>query len=177
MLQFTQYTKIKFVTINSQYCNFLRTFDSRVPYNADAKKLRPFIGILFRVHDIDYFAPLSSPKTKHRRMNDTIDFMKIDHGELGAINFNNMIPVTPANYQEIPLNKVPDDMKEYFRYELLKNQLRWLNKHKEKVYKKSLLLYHLYKEDKLSLRVRNRCCNYLVLEEKCLEYNKEMVEI
>ena len=89
---------------------FLRTFDSRVPYNADAKKLRPFIGILFRVHDIDYFAPLSSPKTKHRRLNDTIDFMKIDHGELGAINFNNMIPVTPANYQEIPLNEVPDDM-------------------------------------------------------------------
>ena len=156
---------------------FLRTFDSRVPYNADAKKLRPFIGILFRVHNIDYFAPLSSPKIKHKRMSDTIDFMKIDHGELGAINFNNMIPVTPANYQEIPLNKVPDDMKEYFRYELLKNQLRWLNKHKEKVYKKSLLLYHLYKEDKLSLRVRNRCCNYLVLEEKCLEYNKEMVEI
>lgn len=36
--------------------------------------------------------------------------MKIDHGELGAINFNNMIPVTPANYQEIPLNEVPDDM-------------------------------------------------------------------
>ena len=43
-------------------------------------------------------------------MSDTIDFMKIDHGELGAINFNNMIPVTPANYQEIPLNEVPDDM-------------------------------------------------------------------
>ena len=89
---------------------FLRTFDSRVPYNADAKKFRPFIGILFRVHNIDYFAPLSSPKIKHKRMSDTIDFMKIDHGELGAINFNNMIPVTPANYQEIPLNEVPDDM-------------------------------------------------------------------
>ncbi len=156
---------------------FLRTFDSRVPYNADAKKLRPFIGILFRVHDIDYFAPLSSPKTKHRRMNDTIDFMKIDHGELGAINFNNMIPVTPANYQEIPLNEVPDDMGEYFRYALLKNQLRWLNKHKDEIYKKSRLLYEQYKKDKLPFHVKTRCCNYLVLEEKCLEYNKEMVEI
>lgn len=110
MSQFTQYTKIKFVTINSQYCNFLRTFDDRVPYNSDAKKFRPFIGILFQVHDIDYFAPFSSPKEKHKKMKNTIDFMKIHQGELGTINFNNMIPVTPANYQEIPLNEVPDDM-------------------------------------------------------------------
>ena len=35
----------------------------------------------------------------------------------------------------------------------------------------------LYKEDKLLFNVETRCCNYLVLEEKCLEYNKEMVEI
>ena len=37
--------KIQIVKINSDYCDFLRKYDSRVPYNAGTKELRPFIGI------------------------------------------------------------------------------------------------------------------------------------
>ena len=69
------------------------------------KELRPFVGVLFEIDGFEYFAPLSSPKPKHKNMKNTIDFFKIKGGELGAINFNNMIPVNIENYVLIDLNK------------------------------------------------------------------------
>ena len=65
--------------------------------------MRPFIGVLFKIETCEYFAPLSSPKTKHKEMKNTIDFFKIKNGELGAVNFNNMIPVRENNYNLIDL--------------------------------------------------------------------------
>ena len=35
------------------------------------------------------------------------------------------------------------------------------------------LKYGKYENDKLPDNVKNRCCNYPLLEEKCLEYNKK----
>lgn len=83
----------RIVKVDCDYCDYLRKFDSKVMYNAGSKELRPFIGILFSVDGMEYFAPLSSPKTKHLNMKNNIDMIKIDSGRLGVINFNNMIPV------------------------------------------------------------------------------------
>ena len=33
---------IKLVRVNSDYCDYLRNFDSRVAYNKNEKELRPF---------------------------------------------------------------------------------------------------------------------------------------
>jgi len=93
------------VKVDSKHCDYLRKFDNRVAYNKDSKELRPFIGILFTINDIKYFAPLTSPKLKHKKMKNTIDFIKIGNGTLGAINFNNMIPVKDNNYVLIDLNR------------------------------------------------------------------------
>ena len=78
------------VRLDSKYCDYLRQFDKKVPYNYDKKELRPFIGVLFEVNNCKYFAPLSSPKPKHKNMKNTLDFFKIKDGELGAVNFNNI---------------------------------------------------------------------------------------
>ncbi len=96
---------LKVVRVNSDYCEYLRKFDDKVSYNKNEKKLRPFIGILFKIRDCEYFAPLSSPKFKHNNMKNTVDFFKIKGGKLGAVNFNNMIPVRESNYSLIDLNK------------------------------------------------------------------------
>ena len=60
------YKRLQIVKINSEYCNYLRKFDNKVPYNAGTKELRPFIGVLFSIERQEYFAPLSSPKVKHK---------------------------------------------------------------------------------------------------------------
>jgi len=52
-----------------------------------------------------YFAPLSSPKPKHLKIKSKLDFLKIDNGKLGAINFNNMLPFTENNIIKIDLDK------------------------------------------------------------------------
>ena len=68
---------LQIIRVNTNYCDYLRKFDSRVAYNMNEKEIRPFVGILFKIEDCEYFAPLSSPKSKHKKMKNTIDFLKI----------------------------------------------------------------------------------------------------
>ena len=128
--------------------------------------------MLFKVNNCKYFAPLSSPKPKHKTLKNTLDLVKINEGHYGVINFNNMIPVQKDNYIEFDLNKNTNDKNEKARLELLKNQLRWLTKNKKLIVKKSKLLYKLYKNNFLPKNVKDRCCNFILLEEKSKEYNK-----
>lgn len=165
------YKSLKIVKVDSKYCDFLRQYDKRVPYNAGIKDLRLFIGVLFTIGNCEYFAPLSSPKPKHKKLRNTLDLIKIEKGEYGVVNFNNMIPVTNKNYIEFDLNKKTKDKNEQFRLELLRNQLRWLTSNRKTIISKSRLLYKLYKDDKLSKNVKDRCCNFPLLEEKCKDYN------
>ena len=163
------YKSFKIVKVDSKYCDYLRKFDNKVSYNAGSKDLRPFIGVLFVVFDCEYFAPLSSPKPKHKLLKNTLDLLKINDGEYGVINFNNMIPVNKNNYIEFDLNKKTDDKNEMFRLNLLRNQLRWLTANRKEVMTKSKLLYNLYKNKKLPKNVEDRCCNFPLLEDRCKE--------
>ena len=57
--------QLMLVRLDTEYCDYLRKFDDKVPYNYNEKELRPFVGVLFRIDKLMYFAPLSSPKPKH----------------------------------------------------------------------------------------------------------------
>lgn len=164
---------LKLVKVNSKYCDYLREFDKRVVYNMNSKELRPFVGILFKIKNCEYFAPLSSPKLKHQKMKNTIDFLKIDNGKLGAVNFNNMIPVKSKNYENINLEMSNLKLGEKQYKKLLLNQLSWLNSNYIQVKNKSLKLYELYISNKLSDNIKNRCCDFKLLELKCSEYNRQ----
>lgn len=160
------------VRLNSEYCDYLRQFDNRVPYNYDRKKLRPFVGILFEVNGFKYFAPLSSPKPKHKTMKTTLDFFKISNGDLGAINFNNMLPVTDKNIIELDLDKECSTRNEEKYIKMLKEQLFWLNRNDDKIYDRSKKLYNKYIDGTLNKSIAKRCCDFKLLEQKCIEYNK-----
>ena len=163
------------VQVDYKYCDFLRKFDERVPYNYGKKELRPFIGILFDVGEMEYFAPLSSPKKKHLTMEDGVDFIKIDKGKLGAINFNNMLTVTENNIIKLDLDKECLTKSEEKYTKLLKEQIYWLNRYYDSICHKAKRLYNSYKYDQLSFNVKRRCCNFLLLEEKCIKYNDRIV--
>lgn len=64
------------VRLDSKYCNYLRKFDNKAPYNYKEKELRPFIGVLFTIENCMYFAPLSSPKPKHLNLKQNLIFLR-----------------------------------------------------------------------------------------------------
>ncbi len=165
--------ELKLVKIDKEYCNYLRKYDNKVIYNSETKENRPFVGVLFEVEKCKYFAPLSSPKTKHLTMKNNIDFLKIDGGKLGAINFNNMIPVEDKNIELINLKNECKNLIENEYNQLMKKQIYWLNRNKEILYSKSLKLYTKYIDNKLDIKIRKRCCNFKLLEEKCIEWNRK----
>lgn len=90
-----------FYTADARYCDYLRKTDPRVPYTMDGKSTRPFVGIVLCIGSFQYYAPLTSPNPKHLHMKNQLDFLKINHGQWGAINLNNMIPIHPDNLAKV----------------------------------------------------------------------------
>lgn len=164
--------KLFLVRIDSNYCDYLRKFDKRVPYNFKQKDLRPFVGVLFTVNNYKYFAPLSSPKQKHLKMKNKLDFFKLADGKLGAINFNNMLPVRNINVILLDLNAKFESIEKQQYYRLLKKQLFWLNRNSDKLYSQSRKLYSKYLDNTLAPSIFARCCDFKLLETKCDEYNQ-----
>ena len=50
---------------------------------------------------MNYFAPLSSFKTKHEKMKNGLDFIKI--GDYAVININNMFPLPKGEYTHVDI--------------------------------------------------------------------------
>ncbi|WP_205088625.1 type III toxin-antitoxin system ToxN/AbiQ family toxin [Veillonella magna] len=163
--------------IDSEYLDFLRTVDKRVPWQHKIKVNRPFIGVLIIAKEKTYFAPLSSPKNKFLKMKDQIDFIKLAHGKLGAINLNNMIPVPETVCQAININKLilssSTTEKKYGL--LLLNQWEWINTNKDFIIKKAEDLHNRYIRDDLDFRVKNRCVNFPLLEKRLEQFNNKEI--
>lgn len=105
-------------------------------------------------------------------MKNDIDFYKLSNGKLGAINFNNMIPVPDGSYTLIGTKTQSLTYQEQKYKALLRNQLRWLNPDGEKLRDIASNLYMNRINNTLPFRVQKRCCDFQLLEEKCREYTK-----
>lgn len=159
---------LKLYYISENYINYLRNFDSRVLYNK--KGTRPYVGVVFKYRNFFYFAPLSSPKPKHLSMReDAVDIFKIKDGKLGIVNINNMIP-TPLECLIDCFPLVDDKLYK----KLLNEQVIYLNNHKEELFKKVRQFYKRYDKGYLNKRILERCCDFKLLEDKCLEYKVDV---
>lgn len=158
---------LKIYYISEGYINYLRKYDRNVAFNKNTT--RPYIGIVYTYNNYNYFAPLSSPKPKHKNINSkAIDIFKIKDGELGVVNINNMIPTPIEELTEV----LPTVQDEKYK-KMLEGQLTFLNNHKAELMKKINYFQNLYRKGHLSENILNRCCNFLLLEEKFQKYVKE----
>ena len=162
---------MKFYHIKDTYINFLRKYDEKVPENKNES--RPYVGIVLTIGDIEYYAPFSSPKPKHKKMRNTKDFRKIGGGLYGAINFNNMIPVVKSALIYINIKSI-DDVK--YR-SLLLNQYRSIVSDADKIKENASELYSLIQKDDTALsayeqKIKSRCCNLPVLEKVFRQYTE-----
>ena len=161
---------MKIYTLSDEYIKFLYKKDFRVPDNKD--EYRAYIGTVFNLPNGQrYFAPLSSPKPKHKKMKDNLDFIKIDGGKLGVINLNNMIPVPQT---ECELINFQNQSQQYQR--LLINQQVFLQKNESKILGNANRLYSLCKSKNPKKKIVARCCNFPVLEKAAERWSELTVQ-
>jgi protein AbiQ len=131
----------------------------------DRRFKRKYIGILFQIETNYYIAPFSSYKPeKHDKMKDTIDFIKI--GNKAIINLNNMFPVPLEVIQKVNIEKIS----EIGYKNLLRDEYKLCIPKFNKIIENSHILYKQVTIH--DMPIKNRCCNFKLLEQKCQEYNK-----
>ena len=168
---------LKLVTFDDHYLNHLLAYESKVRINHGDHK-RPYVGVALWVNNIPYFVPLGHPSEKYKNMHNYIDFLKIENGRLGVLNFNNMIPATIGAIHVLNINGNASGLSDSKYNHLLQNQTRWLLRNQGLIQTKAKRLHDLYCIDKLEDdRVKERCCNFTVLEKACIEYGYKLNDL
>lgn len=170
--------------INIEYIKKLNSADHKVHYDiSDTYDRKPYIGIVFSIKNYLYLIPLSSPKSKHEKMRNTLDFHKIEDDDnfMGVLNINNMVPVfdhpeiiKKINIEKKYLNSSNDDDAAYGL--LLANQVSVLNSNTERstIKDKAKKLYTQYNDNTLAINVRNRTNNFKKLEKELDIFKKDL---
>ncbi len=151
---------MKLFYIDNEYIKFLRQYESKILYNIKegSSHKRIYTGIVFKIHNITYFAPLSSPKPNKPILKKVI--YNIAGGKLGHILLNNMIPCNQNNIMMIDF-KLISDIK-YRR--LLENQYKNISSNSAEILKKAHTIYKNVVINKIPVFIKS-CCNFKLLEE------------
>ena len=84
---------LSFYNVDIEYVDYLRRFDSRVPYIKSGDKEKFICSIVLSINGGDYFAPISSKTYKQQT---AITILDKDGRELSTIKFNYMFPSPQA---------------------------------------------------------------------------------
>ena len=171
---------MKWKIVDEYYLDFLREkFEPRIPYsNYGEDKYKPFFGELFRIGRMSYISQISSPKARHYKMKDSMDFLKIYDPKtksrlLGVINLNYMFPIATGGLSDLDYRTIDEhrtfssdaEKSNYIR--LLKMQLKQMNSLNIEQQAFSLYNHKLsYPESFISMR----CFDFKALEDACLQF-------
>lgn len=159
---------IKICEIDSEYVDYLSKYAKHQFHNKQdsQKNERKYIGVVFAINGLKYFAPLSSFKEKHKRMKEGADFIKIKN--YAVINLNNMLPAPDSVVTYIDISKEAD---EKYR-SLLFAEYRIIKTIQSKIKKKASFIYSHKITRGESTNLAKRCDDFLELEKACNEYIK-----
>ena len=157
-------TNIRIYEVKSEYIKYLSNYQSHIFAQADGKDKRKYIGIVFEIKGLKYFAPLSSYKDKHKKMKEGVDFIKIK--DYAVINLNNMIPVPVSQIVDIDINREKDPSYKY----LLQAESREVNRQKNRIRKNAEIVYSHKKHNGNATPLAKRTNDFEVLEKLCKEY-------
>lgn len=157
---------IKFYEINENYVNYLLIYEPQLFHNSQKGQAnkRKYIGIVFQINNMDYFAPLSSFKTKHEKMKEGLDFIKVQN--YAVINLNNMFPVPPNQRTYVDFNAIKDT-----KYKsLLLGEYRIIKSIESKIRKNAAILYRHKLENGNTTQLSKRCNDFALLESVYMKY-------
>ena len=171
-------TEFKLYKVDMKYIRNLHNIDDNVLSVSPqtGKDTRVFVGIVIICGVHRYCIPLSSPKEKHKKMRNSMDFSKIEVGGkiLGVLNFNLMIPVEEAQLQLVETTIFRRDRESIHHYKKLCSQeLEWCRQNSETICNKANVLYKKYISGEM-FAGKGRCLDFPKLEEECEKYNSKM---
>lgn len=155
--------KLHIYRVKEKYVYYLNKVDNRVQHNKGQK--RPYIGVVLKINQFNYFVPMESPKPNHANLKNAIHIMKLDGGKLGILGFNNMIPVKDVALIDFDIEQEPDEAYK----NLLRKQLHFCNKHKDEILEHAQKTYDAVtaKKSKFHMKI---CCNFMKLERACSRF-------
>ena len=156
--------RLRIYEIKNEYIKYLSNYQEHLFLHTNEKGKRKYIGIVFQINGINFFAPLSSYKTKHVKMKESVDFIKIK--DYAVINLNNMIPVPNSQIVESDINKEKDLS---YRY-LLQAESREINRQKNRIRKNAEIVYSHKIHNGDSTALAKRTNDFELLEKLCREY-------
>lgn len=119
---------IKFYQVSPDYIDYLIPHAPHLFHNKQIGQQndRKYIGIVLQINAMNYFAPLTSFKEKHKRMKNGLDFLKVKH--YAVINLNSMSPVPACYYTHVDISKESNS-----KYKnLLLSEYRYINQYRIK---------------------------------------------
>ena len=112
---------IRFYEIDPKYIDYLMPYAPHLYANKQPgqNNERKYIGVVLHVNNMNYFAPLSSAKKKHKYIEEGLDFIKVKN--YAVINLNNMFPVseavcTPVDFSKELNTKYRDLLRAEYRF-------------------------------------------------------------
>ncbi|MBQ6568013.1 MAG: type III toxin-antitoxin system ToxN/AbiQ family toxin, partial [Treponema sp.] len=162
-----------FYEINPAYVDYLLPFAPHIFHNKTISQdnSRKYIGIVLSVNGLDYFVPLSSFKEKHRKMPETVDFLKLK--ALAVLNLNNMFPVPKSERTFVNINK----MKNVSYMHLLREEYRVIKILETKIIRNAQIVYSHKVHNGNKTPLCKRCNDFTLLEEKARVYASQMPKV
>ena len=162
--------ELLFYTVDKNYINYLSEFENHVSYNKDEiGHSRPYLGIVLKIKNYQYFVPLYSYKEHYRKYKNNPSFFLVydrKNNLLAIIKFSAMIPV-PSN---IKVTHVLEYHKQDKKYkDLISSEYRYINSNKEEIYKRANKMYIAVTKNSKNF-LKTIACNFKLLEEKSIKY-------
>ena len=173
--------KLRLYKIDSDYLKYLFDIDEQVMYweGGTYKSDRKYIGVVLKINDFEYFAPLSSPKAtdyfykkgvKRVRKN-IIPIIRLvtDKGQfLGKIKLSNMIPVKS---EQLTLYDIKGETDKKYQSLIVKEMI-CIRKCKNEITKNAIVLYNQKVKGYENVNYLNYTLDFKALEEACLKYGE-----
>ena len=175
-------TTLKIYHVQQEYIRYLRQFDKKVTIIKDTGNARPYVGIVFQINGLNYFAPFSSPEKdddgnliveykNYFNKNNVPTYERIDDLKYGVILINNMIPIMESQLIYFDIDGIQDE-----KYKsILKDEFIYCNDNKERIINKAKKLYKLVTNYK-QVHFVKLSCDFKLLEQKCLEYEIKTIQ-
>ncbi len=155
---------LKIYEVNPRYVKYLSAYQEHIFFSEGDKSSRKYIGIVLEINGLKYFAPLSSFKPKHKKMSESVDFIKIK--DYAVININNMIPVPDGEFYLVDVNGTKDP---HYKF-LLQAESREINRQRNRILKNADIVYKHKLRNGDATPLAKRTNDFAKLEKACKSY-------